>query len=198
VCGRPAKKQSEQAEVLEDRLCPACNAAMLLVSIADFSAIGCKACSGLFLTHETFEMMQDSQQRVIESTRAGSPTAAIGATRITYVRCPVCRTLMNRKNFAAGSGVILDVCGRHGTWFDGGELEKIMDFIARGGLAKARAIELEEKKHELYLQRLRKETPEPGGFDPGICEPSSSILTGGGSDLFVDLVGGLIKILKNH
>jgi hypothetical protein len=41
---------------------------------------------------------------------------------------------MQRKNFARRSGVIVDWCGKHGTWLDADELEDIASFILSGGL----------------------------------------------------------------
>jgi Zn-finger nucleic acid-binding protein len=54
------------------------------------------------------------------------------------VMCPTCGTSMNRKLFASGSGVVVDVCRSHGTFFDAGELPAIIDFVMAGGLAKSR------------------------------------------------------------
>jgi Zn-finger nucleic acid-binding protein len=65
---------------------------------------------------------------------------------VTYLPCPLCHTSMNRVNFGRVSGVIVDVCRVHGTWFDGGELTRVVAFAASGGLAKTRAREREEKK----------------------------------------------------
>jgi hypothetical protein len=41
---------------------------------------------------------------------------------------------MVRKNFGHTSGVIVDWCGAHGTWFDADELERVAAFVAAGGL----------------------------------------------------------------
>src|SRR6185295_4778946 len=62
---------------------------------------------------------------------AGGPTA-LGPVR--YVRCPQCNELMHRLNFAHCSGVIVDVCRAHGSWFDANELHRIVHFIRAGGL----------------------------------------------------------------
>ena len=40
---------------------------------------------------------------------------------------------MQRKNFAKRSGVIVDVCGKHGVWLDADELEAVAGFIVQGG-----------------------------------------------------------------
>jgi Zn-finger nucleic acid-binding protein len=47
-------------------------------------------------------------------------------------------------NFGKVSGVIVDVCRDHGTWFDGGELTRVVAFAAGGGLARTRAQQKKE------------------------------------------------------
>lgn len=77
----------------------------------------------------------------------GSAVPALGALPrgnplsdpVRYRACPVCHQLMNRKNFGGGSGIVVDVCSLHGTFFDAGELPRVLDFVKRGGLAKAKA-----------------------------------------------------------
>jgi Zn-finger nucleic acid-binding protein len=69
--------------------------------------------------------------------------------------------MMNRTNFARISGVIVDTCRGHGIWFDPGELEKIMDFIAHGGLVKAKEVDLQRLKDEEDLMKI-KNTPITG------------------------------------
>jgi hypothetical protein len=51
---------------------------------------------------------------------------------------------MNRLNFAHTSGVIVDVCTPHGTWFDADELRRVLEFITNGGLEAARVRELRQ------------------------------------------------------
>lgn len=67
---------------------------------------------------------------------------------IRYVPCPLCHTTMNRVNFGKVSGVIVDVCKAHGTWFDVGELTRIVAFAASGGLEKTRAREEAGQREE--------------------------------------------------
>jgi hypothetical protein len=61
---------------------------------------------------------------------------------------------MNRVNFARYSGVIMDVCKEHGTFFDRDELRRIVTFIRGGGLDRARDRERERLVEE--QQRLRR------------------------------------------
>lgn len=41
---------------------------------------------------------------------------------------------MTRMNFGRRSGIIVDTCREHGTWFDGGEREAVMEFVRAGGI----------------------------------------------------------------
>ena len=73
---------------------------------------------------------------------------------------------MNRVNFADCSGVIIDVCHDHGTWFDRDELRRVIEFIRAGGMDLAR-----DKKRAVLVaeqQRLRRlrEGRAAGVFDP--------------------------------
>ena len=48
--------------------------------------------------------------------------------------CPACKELMYRRNWGGHSGVIVDRCEQHGTWYDAGEVEKIREYIQLGGV----------------------------------------------------------------
>jgi Zn-finger nucleic acid-binding protein len=81
---------------------------------------------------------------------------------------------MNRINFARFSGVIVDVCKGHGTWFDRDELSRIVEFIHDGGLDAARIkekTELEEERRRLrddqFASDLHRKMPMGLGDDEG-------------------------------
>jgi Zn-finger nucleic acid-binding protein len=71
---------------------------------------------------------------------------------------------MNRINFARCSGVIVDVCKGHGTWFDREELSRIVEFIRAGGLEASRAKEKEEIQEE--RRRLQQEQLAANMYGP--------------------------------
>ena len=79
---------------------PEMRSAMLGKTVGEFPVMACPKCSGLFIHHETFEMMQDNTQRVIEATDGQVRHVAVPEKTVHYLRCPVCRQVMNRKNFA--------------------------------------------------------------------------------------------------
>lgn len=57
------------------------------------------------------------------------PTVAVAASRVPTVTCIACHRDMDRVNFAARSGAIIDICNMHGIWLDAGELVPVLHFI---------------------------------------------------------------------
>jgi Zn-finger nucleic acid-binding protein len=49
----------------------------------------------------------------------------------------VCDELMVRWNFGRSSGVLVDVCRKHGVWFDAEELAHVLRWIRSGNLHAA-------------------------------------------------------------
>ena len=164
LCAHPIKGLVQQGKILEDRPCPRCEVPMHGKSLGEFSLIECPECTGVFIPHETFEMMQERRDGAILDTRhSGRATPSMEA-QIRYVRCPVCRKMMNRENFARISGVIIDSCRDHGLWFDAGEIVRIMAFVAKGGIQKAKAVEMDQLKAEEKIMRLRNSSSGQGGM----------------------------------
>ena len=52
---------------------------------------------------------------------------------VRYLACPFCGERMDRRQFALGSGIVIDRCLSDGVWFDGGELELARAYFAAGG-----------------------------------------------------------------
>ena len=112
----------------------------------------CGQCAGLWVEVGAFEKIcaDREQQAAVLGGASPAPAHALQAEqKIQYAPCPQCGQLMNRINFARCSGVIVDVCRGHGTWFDRDELSTIVQFIRGGGLEAAR----EKEKHEIEFQR---------------------------------------------
>jgi Zn-finger nucleic acid-binding protein len=64
---------------------------------------------------------------------------------------------MNHKNFSGCSGIVLDWCRDHGSWFDRRELQQIVTFIRNGGLRKAREREIQniqDQQNRLRMQQI--------------------------------------------
>ncbi|HOW58590.1 MAG TPA: zf-TFIIB domain-containing protein [Candidatus Omnitrophota bacterium] len=75
---------------------------------------------------------------------------------VQYVSCPVCKELMNRKIWGTYSGIVIDKCFEHGTWFDEGELEKIREYVALGGMEYEKMRMMEDGFKELHF-KIRRE-----------------------------------------
>lgn len=158
-CGRKAKS----VEILTDENvgdCPRCERRLESLRIEATAVRECTGCGGLWTNAETFESLcADKEQQSAVLNFIGSRTFESRPTSaITYVPCPECKQLMNRSNFARSSGVIIDLCKQHGVWFDADELPKIIDFIDKGGLARAREkekISLEEERGRLRSEQRK-------------------------------------------
>lgn len=61
--------------------------------------------------------------------RAAPRANAAWEPEVRYLMCTVCTAPMARQAFARLSGVIVDVCPRHGTWFDHREAEIVAKWV---------------------------------------------------------------------
>ena len=98
---------------------------------------------------------------------------------------------MNRINFARCSGVIVDVCKGHGTWFDKQELTRIVEFIREGGLEASRQKEkaqIEEERRQLRNDQLAT-TRMTRSIGMGVAGADDSYITG------IASAKGLLKFL---
>jgi Zn-finger nucleic acid-binding protein len=148
--------------------CPRCKIEMSSISIGGEAMRECEHCSGLWLEVAAFERIctnreQQSAGLGVASTAPGhAVNLSAEAIQVRYIPCPQCGQIMNRINFARCSGVIVDVCKGHGTWFDRDELREIVEFIRGGGLElsrekEKRAIEFERQQLEhdkLVIERV--------------------------------------------
>jgi len=145
--------------------CPRCNVEFLLLKAGKKMLSECPACGGLWVDNETLREIctsQEEQQAVMGFNPASMPAASATAapSSRTYIPCPECKKLMNRKQFADCSHVIVDWCKDHGTWFDRNELRQVVQFILDGGLRKSRELEmarLEDAKQNLREERRNSE-----------------------------------------
>jgi Zn-finger nucleic acid-binding protein len=141
------------SDVNPERLCPRCPNPLHARRVGDIVIDECATCHGIFLDHVAIQrVVADRQQARADSIlgtlpTTDSPQTVPGGGRM-YVKCPVCTTVMNRKLFAGGSGVIIDVCRAHGAFFDVGELPRIITFVMNGGLEQAQKKELERAKQD--------------------------------------------------
>jgi Zn-finger nucleic acid-binding protein len=140
-----------------DAPCPRCHHPLEAAPGALGRAHECPRCGGMFVPREALAEILCSAEiggalregPAGEAFELGGWSADAGKPvlldEVHYVSCPQCHNAMNRVNFGKVSGVIVDVCKAHGTWFDPGELTRVVAFAAGGGLERTRAREKLEK-----------------------------------------------------
>ena len=114
-------------------LCPRCT--RLLREDEARSARACDACQGFFVDHSVLAALV-SETRPSDHTGPPPrpPRLHTRESEVRYAWCPDCGQPMERITFGKRSGVVVDVCPKHGTWFDGGELDAVLEFVRAGGL----------------------------------------------------------------
>lgn len=166
---------------------------MVSVVIGATAVRECGRCEGLWLDVASFTRIcaEREQQSAVLGGAAPAPTnsASDARSRISYVPCPECSQLMNRINFGRCSGVIVDVCRGHGTWFDRDELSRIVEFIHGGGLEAARA----KEKAEIAAERDRLRQ------DQVVMDGRMGALPSGDDHRIIGLASarGLLKLLSD-
>ncbi|MFQ5766752.1 MAG: zf-TFIIB domain-containing protein [Acidobacteriota bacterium] len=190
-CGKilPREDDANRPQKLD---CCACGAAMTSRKLDNTAFDECDHCGGLWLSPETVgEMRSRAETRARlrpfdllprrADTRGPAPA-------VKYRKCPVCSKLMNRANYAQVSGVIVDVCKKHGSYFDQGELTRIFHFVESGGLEKLRR--RQEERPRARQGDERRKALKIGAVDPNQKVPD--VLTGNFRGL--DLLGWLVDL----
>lgn len=172
-CGAAAAET--RATSLSTLKCPKCKSDMQLITLGGSAMRECETCGGLWLEVAAFEKICADREHQAAVLGLASPVTGhrmdltSDKIKVRYFPCPQCAHLMNRMNFARCSGVIVDVCRGHGTWFDRDELRAIIEFIRGGGLQLSRqkekreiAFEREQLRHEQFIANLK--SPERLSF----------------------------------
>ncbi len=121
------------ADAMTRLSCPRCATALIdSVTVGGLGVRACPECGGVLADRAAVAALSSA-------TVPPWPAPAIPAHRVDtsgYIKCPVCDETMSRVNFGRKSGVIVDVCVDHGTWFDAEEVDRVAAFLASGGLSR--------------------------------------------------------------
>jgi Zn-finger nucleic acid-binding protein len=118
-----------------DRRCPRCTSTLTALRGEHGYLLDCGHCGGQFVEHALFRDLLDQRAKLGQWALRQPLRQRLGIGDVRYVACPHCQELMNRHNFGGTSGVVIDVCHRHGSWFDAGELAGVLAFVETGGAA---------------------------------------------------------------
>jgi len=146
--------------------CPRCKCKLVLREFPSGHYTECTSCGGIWLDAESFDrVVTDKDTSALASLLpSSSVTRSVenASAKVSYIPCPVCNNLMNRKNYGGCSGVVLDWCKGHGFWFDSDELEKVIEFINSGGLDRSRQMEINRAKNEIDRLKAAKKSATLG------------------------------------
>jgi Zn-finger nucleic acid-binding protein len=185
----------ERTEVASDKKlnCPRCHVAMDAVMVGKVNLHECSKCEGVWVQAAVLqEICADTEEQSAVlgmATHLPPPESGDFERTVAYVPCPECNTLMNRVNFARCSHVVVDVCTRHGTWFDKDELRRIIEFIRAGGLEKSRAQEIQQIQEQRNQLKSAQISGGLGGTIPSISSWSNP-----SNELTEDIIGAGISI----
>jgi len=162
-----------------ERQCPECDIVMHALTLsaegAEADVDRCEQCFGIFFDVGELELLTHSMgksQPHIDRDRLNqllNEEAPRSDRKTSYVPCPICKTMMNRKGYGSLSGVVIDYCRDHGIWLEGGEYRQIINWINAGGRALDQQQQLEsfEKARRRAEQRASStSTHIPGGLEP--------------------------------
>ena len=108
-----------------DAPCPRCDGTLAPIDTRDSldAYHQCQKCGGVFLGHHAFA-------GAVRRHAAGHPLPPAllehvepRPDEVVYLKCPCCAAQMNRKRLAR---IVVDVCKLHGTWFDRGEVARVL------------------------------------------------------------------------
>ncbi len=147
--------------------CPHCESPLTVITVGAAALNECGKCEGLWVDTVSFDRIcaEREEQMAILGPAIVLPKAE-PSSKIKYIKCPECRVLMHRVNFAGSSGVVIDICRSHGAWFDARELQRIVDFIRKGGMSRARekqAADLVRARRDVAVERMGSPMAIPRG-----------------------------------
>jgi Zn-finger nucleic acid-binding protein len=181
--------------------CPRCKEPLQPLALGAIHVRECEACGGIWIDPEALQRICDQREEhaaVTSALAARVPSRPAPTDAVHYVPCPCCTKIMNRVNFSKSSGVIVDVCKKHGVWLDRGELQRVVGFVDAGGLTIARERErerlMEEQRHLAAMEAAHSVpalSPSTNGstasWNTG-ASPSTSI-----EQFFLDALGMFVK-----
>jgi Zn-finger nucleic acid-binding protein len=104
--------------------------------------------------------------------------------------------MMNRINFGARSGAVIDRCKEHGVWLDAGELRQLCEWMKLGGklLDKEKTEEL--KKGEIFLEERRRQSRIQSGTAADYSDLATFDLRSSKNPDLLDVVLKVIRFFR--
>jgi len=112
---------------------PACREEMIVVEYKQIELDICAFCRGLWFDADELGLLLGALDLHVDEIGRPAPDKAAEEAR----KCPYCRARMAKVLMGPGDGVVIDKCPKgHGLWFDGGELDTVIEGLQKAGPAK--------------------------------------------------------------
>lgn len=155
--------------------CPSCESALSVIMIETDPPLRverCNGCNGMFFNPGKLEALLDSQTNPLvwlDNAQMNQIGEDFGFSHeVVYRKCPMCSERMSHLNFAGHSGVILDRCGTHGVWLEGGELRRLTEWWRAGGKLVFQQNEADKTKR---LYQTKAPIKETNNREPDLSRP---------------------------
>ncbi len=107
-------------------ICPACREEMIVVEYNKIELDVCVQCNGVWFDAEELGLLFETLHLRVDELGLSPAKKTAEKAR----KCPYCRKRMNKVMIGPGERVMIDRCARsHGLWFDGGELDVIVNVL---------------------------------------------------------------------
>ena len=115
--------------------CPRCNVRLQEEIYEGFEALFCSTCWGHWMTREVFTgvlrhegyTFDDEEKKSVMAHLAAKSKPDISSDGI--LNCPVCDSIMEKKEFSDACPVLLDLCHQHGVWLDAAEVKQVQVYF---------------------------------------------------------------------
>lgn len=119
--------------------CPRCAGDLVPEAMGTVTVDRCKGCRGLWFDGNEIEHVINATTEGVsrhdaDRTRRVLPARSQPSEVVRYLACVRCGERMVRRQAAPRAGVVVDVCGPHGVWFDADEFQHFAAWCAAGGL----------------------------------------------------------------
>jgi len=123
----------------------------------------CESCHGLWLDKDELETLAKKHvdPQLVQPSSEESKMPSLKLRAHEYRKCPRCDRLMQFKNYQS-SGVMIDMCGYHGLFFDEGELSRAIKMVNNHSAVRANLDML--RKQQETSSSMKNTQPSSGFF----------------------------------
>jgi uncharacterized protein len=120
-------------------ICPVCRKGALIVEYKNIELDYCPTCQGVWFDSGELELLLESAKladhhHYLEEIIASPEVKTSEKKR----RCPICRRKMKKAYIDDDKKIMIDACViSHGIWFDGGEVQNLVEELAKKSSNKA-------------------------------------------------------------